>query len=129
MASILLVHHHPTIRHMVRSCLERRQHTVTTAPTARAAFEVAGPDIDVVVAEIDMPGMGGMGLIHRLRERGLFAPVVLMSERFPHAEEAAAAAFILLKPFAPDQLFDAIGTALGGVPAPREAVAAGQSRY
>lgn len=128
MASILLVHHHPTVRHMVRSYLERHQHTVTTAPTARAAFEVPGHDIDVVVADIDMPGMGGMGLIRRLRERSLFAPVVLMSERFPHAEEAATAAFILLKPFAPEELFDAIGAALGEGSVTHGAVAAAQAR-
>lgn len=113
MASILVVHDHPTIRHMIKRYLERCEHTVTTVPNARTAFEVADSDTDVVMADIDMPGMGGMGLIQRLRERGLFAPVVLTSDRFPHPEEAATAAFILLKPFAPDQLLDAIGAALG----------------
>lgn len=112
MASILLVHDHPTIRHMVRSYLERDAHTVTTAASARAALEAAGPYLDVVVTDIEVPGMGGMGLVDGLRKKNLFAPVVLMSDRFPHAEEAAAAAFVLLKPFTPDELLDAIAAAL-----------------
>ena len=113
MANILLVHEHPTIRHMVRGYLERGGHRVTTAKTARAALEQAGAHIDLVVSDIEVPGMGGMGLIDGLRRRNLFAPVVLMSERFPHAEEAAAAAFVLPKPFTPEQLLDALGAALG----------------
>ena len=123
MANILLVHEHPIIRHMVRGYLERGGHTVTTATTARAALEQVADHIDVVVSDIEVPGMGGMGLIDGLRKRELFAPVVLMSERFPHAEEAAAAAFVLLKPFTPEQLLNALGAALGDLSTMSEAVA------
>ena len=114
MAKILLVHDHPTIRHAVKSYLERCDHTVTAAPSARAALEAAGEELDIVVTDLELPGMGGMGLIQGLRERRVVAPVVLLSERFLHAEEAAAVEFVLLKPFSPDQLTDAIGSVLGG---------------
>ena len=123
MARIVLVHDHPTIRHAVRSYLERCDHTVTTASKARLALDLVDRETDVVVTDIEMPAMGGMGFIQSLRERNIFTPVVLMSERFPHAEEAAAAGYVLLKPFAPDQLVHAIDAVLGRIPAAREAVA------
>lgn len=113
MAHTLLVHDHPAIRHAVKGYLERSGHAVTTAPTARAAVELAGPEIDVVVTDIERPGTGGVDLIHALRERNLLAPVILLSGRSPHAEEAATAAFVLLKPFGPDELDDAIKAVLG----------------
>lgn len=77
--------------------VSRSQRPVRSARIAPAAMSA-----------IAMPGTGGVDLIEALRERGIFAPVVLMSERFPHAEEAVSDAFVLLKPFGPDQLGQAI---------------------
>jgi len=124
MAHILLVHAHPTIRYAVKSYLQRCEHTVTTAARARDALEVTTSELNLVVTDIALPGMSCLGLIHALRERSVFAPVILMSERFPHAEEAAAAAFVLTKPFGPVQLGQAIDSALGRISA-GQAVAVG----
>lgn len=123
MAHTLLVHDHAAIRHAVKGYLERSGHAVTTASSARAALELAGPEIDVVVTDVERPGAGGMDLIHALRQVNLFAPVILMSPRLPHADEEAAAAFVLLKPFGPDELDDALEAVLGDVSANLGAVA------
>ena len=68
--------------------------------------------VDVVVSDIRMPGLDGIGLIRRLRERGDPTPVVLLttfddSELLLRAVEAGAQGF-LLKDASPEDLHAAI---------------------
>ena len=68
--------------------------------------------VDVVVSDIRMPGLDGIGLIRRLRERGDATPVVLLttfddSELLLRAVEAGAQGF-LLKDASPEDLHAAI---------------------
>lgn len=68
--------------------------------------------VDVVVSDIRMPGLDGIGLIRRLRERGDATPVILLttfddSELLLRAVEAGAQGF-LLKDASPEDLHGAI---------------------
>jgi len=68
--------------------------------------------VDVIVSDIRMPGMGGIGLIGALRERGDATPVILLttfddSELLLRAVEAGAQGF-LLKDASPEDLRAAI---------------------
>jgi DNA-binding NarL/FixJ family response regulator len=68
--------------------------------------------VDVIVSDIRMPGLGGVGLVQRLRERGDATPVILLttfddSALMVAAIEAGAQGF-LLKDAAPEDLQDAI---------------------
>lgn len=68
--------------------------------------------VDVVVSDIRMPGLDGIGLIRRLRERGDATPVILLttfddSELLLRAVEAGAQGF-LLKDASPEDLHAAI---------------------
>jgi DNA-binding NarL/FixJ family response regulator len=68
--------------------------------------------VDVVVSDIRMPGLGGIGLVQQLRERGDATPVILLttfddSSLMLAAIEAGAQGF-LLKDAAPEDLQDAI---------------------
>lgn len=68
--------------------------------------------VDVIVSDIRMPGLGGIGLIRALRERGDATPVILLttfddSALMLAAIEAGAQGF-LLKDAAPEDLHDAI---------------------
>jgi len=68
--------------------------------------------VDVIVSDIRMPGLGGIGLIRALRERGDATPVILLttfddSALMLAAIEAGAQGF-LLKDAAPEDLQDAI---------------------
>ncbi len=68
--------------------------------------------VDVVVSDIRMPGLDGIGLIRKLRERGDATPVVLLttfddSELLLRAVEAGAQGF-LLKDASPEDLYAAI---------------------
>lgn len=113
MANILLVDDHPAIRHTITGYLEAFGHEVTAVPRAHSALELAGPETDLVLTDLAAPDVDRVALIHALRARNVFAPVILVSEHLPQAEERAAAAFILLKPFAPDELGRAIEWVLG----------------
>ena len=68
--------------------------------------------VDVIVSDIRMTGMGGIGLIGALRERGDATPVILLttfddSELLLRAVEAGAQGF-LLKDASPEDLRAAI---------------------
>ncbi|HET8819138.1 MAG TPA: response regulator transcription factor [Xanthomonadaceae bacterium] len=68
--------------------------------------------VDVVVSDIRMPGIGGIGLVGALRERGDATPVILLTtfddqDLMLRAVEAGAQGF-LLKDASPEDLRDAI---------------------
>lgn len=68
--------------------------------------------VDVIVSDIRMPGLGGIGLLRTLRERGDATPVILLTtfddpDLMLRAVEAGAQGF-LLKDASPDDLRAAI---------------------
>ncbi len=74
--------------------------------------------VDVIVSDIRMPGLGGIGLIRALRESGDATPVILLttfddSALLLAAVEAGAQGF-LLKDASPEDLRDAILAAARG---------------
>lgn len=74
--------------------------------------------VDVIVSDIRMPGLGGIGLVQQLRERGDATPVILLttfddSALMLAAIEAGAQGF-LLKDAAPEDLQDAIARVARG---------------
>lgn len=74
--------------------------------------------VEVIVSDIRMPGMGGIGLIGALRERGDATPVILLttfddSELLLRAVEAGAQGF-LLKDASPEDLRAAIQRVAAG---------------
>ena len=74
--------------------------------------------VDVVVSDIRMPGLGGIGLVAALRERGDATPVILLTTfdddaLLLRAVEAGAQGF-LLKDASPEELRDAIVRVAGG---------------
>lgn len=84
----------------------------------RLLAAIAQRPVDVVVSDIRMPGMGGIGLVQALRERGDATPVILLttfddSALMLAAIEAGAQGF-LLKDAAPEDLQDAIARVARG---------------
>jgi FixJ family two-component response regulator len=69
-------------------------------------------DLDCIIADIHMPGMGGLNLLRVAREQGIATPVVLitaLTDRKLDAEAAALGALCLLrKPFETSSLLDHI---------------------
>ena len=69
-----------------------------------------------VIADIQMPGMSGIGLANRLGQMNPPIPVILMTARTePEVLESAAgsrAAFLLQKPFSSDRLLECVRSVL-----------------
>lgn len=74
--------------------------------------------VDVIVSDVRMPGLDGIGLIERLRDLGNATPVILLTtfderELMQRAVAAGAQGF-LLKDASPEDLHDAIVRVAGG---------------
>lgn len=85
---------------------------------AQLLAALAQRPVDVIVSDIRMPGVGGIELIGRLRERGDATPVILLttfddSELMLAAVEAGAQGF-LLKDASPEDLAGAIHRVAAG---------------
>jgi FixJ family two-component response regulator len=88
-------------------------------PFATAEALLISPDrfgLHCIIADINMPGMGGLNLLHALREQGIGTPVVLitaLTDRHLDEEAASRGALCLLrKPFEMSSLVDHIGRSL-----------------
>jgi CheY-like chemotaxis protein len=97
--------------------------TVVATAAEEAAALARDQAINLLVTDLQMPGMSGLDLARRLRERHADLPVVLMSGwRGATALELAQPFVFLYKPFRLQRLFEAIGSLLADhpntVPAP-----------
>jgi len=114
---VLLVDDDEDIRLSLTQTLELRGHDVTACARAERALDIAGPDFPgVVVSDIRMPGMGGLGLLDALRAVDPDLPVVLITGHgdVPMAVDALGrgASDFIEKPFSQDRLAHTIARAL-----------------
>ncbi|MGE3165919.1 MAG: sigma-54-dependent transcriptional regulator [Planctomycetota bacterium] len=117
---VLIVDDERYVRDSLSEVLRAEGFQTQTAGSAEEAVELAvaiAPS--VVLTDLRMPGASGLDLLHRLREVGCSAPVILITGA-GSIEEAVAAmkagAFdFLLKPVAPEQLVVQISRALDHV--------------
>ena len=109
MARILVVDDKELMRDSVGTMLSRRGHTVVAAGNGEAALErIAKRPVDVVVTDLQMPGMDGLELMKAVRERDDSIPVILMTA-FATVETAVGAMKsgawdYITKPFGGDDL-------------------------
>jgi len=65
---------------------------------------------DCVIADVHMPGMGGLNLARKLRERGIMTPVILITalpdKHLDDEAIAVGAQCLLRKPFETNSLLD-----------------------
>jgi DNA-binding response OmpR family regulator len=106
---ILVVDDDPSVLRMLTRSLGAEGHEVEAAAdggTALAAVERRAPD--AVILDVAMPDMDGLAVCRRLRDRGLTAPVVLLTARDTVADRVAGleagADDYLVKPFAVEEL-------------------------
>jgi two-component system response regulator MprA len=106
---ILVVDDDPSVRRMLVRTLGAEGNEVEAAADGGAALvavERRAPD--AVVLDVAMPGMDGLAVCRRLRERGLTAPVLLLTARDAVADRVAGleagADDYLIKPFAVEEL-------------------------
>lgn len=79
MAKLLVVDDERNLRMVIQKEMVRKGHEVETAPDGQAAWEMLeARDFDVLLCDINMPRLDGMGLLRRIREKGQNPPEVIM---------------------------------------------------
>ena len=91
--------------------------TVVATAAEEAATLARDHAIDLLVTDLQMPGMSGLDLARRLRERHVDLPVVLMPGWSGATTLESAQPFVFLyKPFRLQGLLEAIGSLLADHP-------------
>jgi len=115
MQSILAVDDSPSMRKMVSFTLSGAGYKVVEAVDGVDALEKAeAQQIDLVLADQNMPRLDGIGLTKKLREHPRFknTPILILttesSDQMKQAGRAAGATGWLVKPFDPNRLIEVI---------------------
>jgi DNA-binding response OmpR family regulator len=106
---ILIVDDEPNVRLVFRTTLESTGYEVAEAEDGDSAIEaLEKAPADVVLLDLQMPRIGGMEVLRRLRESGNHVPVVIVTAHgsIPDAVEAMKLGAIdfLAKPLSPERL-------------------------
>lgn len=88
---ILIMDDEPLVLKLLENYLTMLDHQVVTVLDGRKGLEVflEAPDIfDLIITDLQMPGLDGMNVIVRLKDKGYEIPVVLISGyAVPNTEE------------------------------------------
>ncbi|HET9122714.1 MAG TPA: sigma-54 dependent transcriptional regulator [Acidiferrobacteraceae bacterium] len=115
--TILIVDDEQNMQTVLRMVLEDAGHQVISAHSGEAALqELEQREVDVVLSDLKMPGMGGEELVRRVRAERPDVPVIVMTAygtiRSAVQSIHAGAADYLTKPFEPEALEIAVHNAL-----------------
>jgi PAS domain S-box-containing protein len=117
---VLVVEDEPSVRSLIANVLLGAHYLVAVARDGEEALgrvESEPEPFDLVVADLVMPRMGGVALARRLRARDHHPPLLFISGYSPHgAGELEALGGLLLKPFTPTQLLEAVRETLAAQP-------------
>jgi DNA-binding NtrC family response regulator len=108
--TILIVDDDPTQRRLMQAVVEKQGFIAAHADSGEAAIEaiIGVGNIDVILLDLVMPGMGGMKALVEIRERVPHIPVIVQTgqggiETVVKAMQAGAADFFV-KPVSPERL-------------------------
>lgn len=119
-ATILVVDDDKNILQVLEARLSFAHYKTLSARSAEEAVELlAQHPVDLVVSDVKMPGMGGVGLLHEILVQWPHIPVILLTAygSIPDAVSTirSGAADYLTKPFDGHQLLQKIAALLGRV--------------
>ena len=110
---ILLVDDEEIVRETLCDFMLACGHTVTQASDGREAVaSLTKDDFDLILADVRMPGLDGMGLLENVRQEGSDIPVIMMTGHGDAEMETQAAHLgatgILVKPIRLRELDDLV---------------------
>jgi CheY-like chemotaxis protein len=109
--TVLIVEDEPAIRAVVAALLEEEGYAVRRARDGLEALSIIESDpVDLILSDVVMPKLDGASLVRRLRQRGQFVPVVLMSAVYADVDLPGVP--FVPKPFDADRLLEAVSTAM-----------------
>ena len=110
MKNILVVDDSASIRQMLNFTLTRAGYSVTEVSDGNAGFEAASKQFDLVITDINMPGIDGYELVTKLRSKSnyKFTPILMLTtqqsaDRKAQGKAVGATGW-LVKPFDPERL-------------------------
>ncbi|HEY5041326.1 MAG TPA: response regulator, partial [Verrucomicrobiae bacterium] len=112
--TVLVVDDESLLLTMAETILTEFGYKILTANSGKKALQVLSePDtqVDLIVTDLVMPGMGGRELIERLQQEGLAVPVLCMSG-YVLPEDQQTDAGYLQKPFTSTELLMKVKSAL-----------------
>ena len=109
-----------SVRQMVSFTIREAGYEVIEAVDGQDALaKVSGKTVNMVITDLNMPNLDGIGLIRALRANPVFkfVPIVLLTtesqaEKKQEGKEAGATGWIV-KPFKPEQLLAVIRKVIG----------------
>jgi DNA-binding response OmpR family regulator len=119
-ARIFLAEDDSLVSGAVCAALRRTGHTVTHLPDGAAAWQHLQdhlPDYNLLLLDVNMPGLDGIELAHRVRSSGTFAGKIIITSGRLGSDDlaqltAARVDFVLNKPFAVTALLEAVHNCL-----------------
>jgi len=116
---ILTVDDSASVRQMVRFALSEAGYTVTEAVDGKDALaKLAGP-VDLVITDLNMPNLDGIGLIKTIRANPAFKglPIIMLTTESQESRKqegkAAGATGWIVKPFTRQQIVAVMKRVLG----------------
>ena len=116
--TVLVVDDDPTQRRLSQAVLEREGFRVVHADSGRAALDqlASGAPADVVLLDLNMPGISGQETLADMRQRGFAQPVIVVTatggiDTVVSAMRAGASDF-MVKPASPERVIVSISNAL-----------------
>jgi DNA-binding response OmpR family regulator len=124
MAQILVVEDSASLNRMMTLALETEGYSVASALGCDEAFDRVTTDTELLLLDLNLPGMDGMTCLTGVLERGFHGKVVLVSGSVDgrRLAETAGADGFLAKPFAPEEL---VATVEKHLPSPPTQMSAG----
>ena len=115
---MLIVEDFEIVRVMLCEALERSCRCLAVGTAEEALGLIAETTVDVVITDLKLPGMDGLGLLGELRARFPGVPVIVVTggvEGVGEREALEAGAFgYLLKPYPVDEVEAMVLRAAGG---------------
>lgn len=110
MKKILIVEDDTTLLKTLRAALEGEEYEVACAPDGLSGLRLASDEkLDVIVLDLVLPGMNGLEIIRKIREKGVTTPVILLSGQKKEEIDKVmglelGADDYMIKPFGPREL-------------------------
>jgi two-component system, OmpR family, KDP operon response regulator KdpE len=115
-ATILVVDDEPQIRRVMRTALASQGYTITEARTGEEALELMRKSQpDLVLLDVNMPGIGGLDACREIRDRS-DVPIIMLTVKNTEKDKVyaldAGADDYVVKPFGMEELLARIRAAL-----------------
>jgi len=118
--TILTVDDSASVRQMVSFTLAGAGYNVIEAVDGSDALsKLGGSRVDMMITDLNMPNLDGIGLIRAVRSEGThkFMPIIMLTTESQAQKKqegkAAGATGWIVKPFKPDQLLNVLKKVLG----------------